>query len=297
MHYLISGGSGFIGRQLCRELLQDQHRVTVLTRSTVAAARVLPAAVQTVSELAQASAADVVVNLAGESIVGGRWSAARKQALLQSRLQTTQRLLQWMETAAPRPAVMISASATGYYGPHGDEALDESAPPGSDFGGELCRRWEAEASKAEALGVRLCLLRIGIVLGPGGGALAGMLPAFRFGLGGPMGDGRQWMSWVHLRDLTALIRWLAQSPQARGAYNGTAPKPVRNAEFARTLAGVLRRPALLRTPAQALRVLFGEMADILVAGQNVVPRRALAEGFGFAYPLLEDALRDVLSKP
>ncbi|MBL6749623.1 MAG: TIGR01777 family protein, partial [Nevskia sp.] len=278
MHFLISGGSGFIGRRLCAELLEQDHAVTVLTRSPAAAARVLPAGVRTVAETAQVSAADAVVNLAGASIVGGRWSAARKQVLLQSRLQTTQRLLQWMDAAARRPAVLVSASATGYYGPHGDAPLGEDAPAGGDFGAALCQRWEAEALKAEALGVRVCLLRIGIVLGAGGGALASMLPAFRLGLGGPMGDGRQWMSWVHLRDLTALIRWLAQNPQARGAYNGTAPQPVRNRDFARTLARVLRRPALLRTPALALKALFGEMADILLTGQNAPPRRALAEG-------------------
>jgi uncharacterized protein len=295
MRYLITGGTGFIGAALCAGLLRAGHQAVVLTRSAATAAARLPAGVEVVEDLAGLDEVDAVVNLAGASVVGGRWNATRKQLLLDSRIGTTRRLLQWIETAQRRPAVLVSGSAIGYYGPHGDEELDEDAPPGSDFSAELCRAWEAEAQRAEALGLRVCRLRIGIVLGPGGGALSSMLRPFRLGLGGPMGDGRQWMSWVHRADLVALIRWLAEGDGA-GAWNGTAPQPVDNAEFSRVLGRVLHRPARLTTPAFALRALFGEMSDLLLTGQRVLPRRALAEGFGFRYPTLEAALAELLGK-
>jgi uncharacterized protein len=295
MRYLITGGSGFIGTALCAELQRAGHQVLVLTRSAAAAAARLPAGVQAVDDLGGLEGVDAVVNLAGESIVGGRWTASRKQVLLDSRIGTTRRLLNWLEALPRRPAVLVSGSAIGYYGPHGAEELDEDAAPGEDFAAELCRAWEAEALRAEALGLRVCRLRIGIVLGPGGGALASMLRPFRLGLGGPMGDGRQWMSWVHRADLIALIRWLAESGRS-GAWNGTAPQPVDNAEFSRALGRALRRPARMTTPAFALRAMFGEMADLLLTGQRVLPRRALAEGFEFRFPQLEAALAEVLSR-
>jgi uncharacterized protein len=294
MRYLITGGTGFIGAALCADLLRAGHQALVLTRSAATATARLPAGIQAVEDLAGLDGVDAVVNLAGESIVGGRWSASRKQALLDSRIGTTRRLLHWLETLPRRPAVLVSGSAIGYYGPRGDEELGEDAAPGEDFPAELCRAWEAEAQQAEALGLRVCRLRIGIVLGPGGGALASMLTPFRLGLGGPMGDGRQWMSWVHRADLLALIRWLVENGAGAGAWNGTAPQPLDNADFSRTLARVLRRPALLRTPALALRLMFGEMADLLLTGQRVLPRRALAEGFVFRHPELGAALADIL---
>lgn len=295
MRYLISGGSGFIGRALCAELLAAGHQAVVLSRAPEQARRLLPAGVRIVADLQALDGADAVVNLAGASIVGGRWSAARKRLLLDSRIGTTRRLLDWMEGLQRRPRVLVSGSAIGYYGPRGDEELGEDAPPGADFGAQLCREWEAAALAAETLGLRVCRLRIGIVLGSGGGALAGMLRPFRLGLGGPAGDGRQWMSWVHRADLVALIRWLAETGRS-GAWNGTAPQPLDNAGFSRVLGRVLHRPARLTMPAFALRLLFGEMAELFLTGQRAVPRRALAEGFQFRFPALEAALAQVLSE-
>ncbi|MGH8037104.1 MAG: TIGR01777 family oxidoreductase [Stenotrophomonas sp.] len=291
MDILVTGGTGFIGRRLCARLLAQGHAVTVLTchpgRTTVAGAH-------SVARLEDVGPVQAVVNLAGEPIMQGRWTPARKQALLDSRLGTTRGLLAWMDGLHERPQVLVSGSAIGYYGPRGDEVLDEAAAPGHDFAAMLCRQWEAEAFKAEALGVRTCVLRTGIVLDRDGGALARMLPPFRLGAGGPMGDGRQWMSWIHREDLVGLIVWLLEHDNARGAYNGTAPEALPNAAFARTLAASLHRPALLTTPAFALKLAFGEMAGLLLTGQRVVPARALQDGYRFQYPELAQALHAIL---
>jgi uncharacterized protein (TIGR01777 family) len=290
MHYLITGGSGFIGSALCRHLTSEGQRVTVLTRSAARAKPRLPAGVALIERLDAVHAVDAVVNLAGENLSAHRWNAARKREFVASRVATTQRLLVWMTAQEPKPRVLVSGSAVGWYGPRGDEELGEDTAPGDDFSAHLCRAWEAEAGKAEALGVRVCRVRTGIVLGTNGGALKQMLLPFRLGIGGPMGSGRQWMSWIAREDLVALIRWLADHDNARGAYNGTAPAPMTNAQFARTLGAVLHRPALLPTPAFALKLLFGEMAELLLTGQRVVPKRAIAEGFAFRYPDLRSAL-------
>jgi uncharacterized protein len=294
MHYLITGGSGFIGSALCRSLIADGHRVTVLTRDIPRARGRVPDAAFVVDRLDFAQDVDAVVNLAGENLAGHRWTAVRKHEFVASRIGMTKRLLNWFERQDSPPAVLVSGSAIGWYGPCGDEELDEDADPGDDFSAHLCRDWEAEANKAEALGLRVCCVRTGIVLGADGGALKQMLLPFRLGIGGRIGSGRQWMSWIAREDIVALIRWLADSAAARGAYNGTAPSPVTNAEFARTLGTALHRPALLPTPAFALKILFGEMADILLTGQRVVPKRATAEGFAFKYPDLASALAAIL---
>lgn len=294
MNILITGGTGFIGQRLCARLQALDHQVSVLSRRPGKAD--LPG-VRQIGRLEEAGQVHAVVNLAGEPLTTGRWTAARKQVLLDSRLGTTRDLLAWMSALAERPRVLVSGSAIGYYGPRGDEPLDENASPGHDFAAMLCRRWEAEAFAAEALGVRTCVLRTGIVLGRDGGALARMLPPYRLGAGGPMGDGRQWMSWIHRDDLVGMIIWMLENPHARGAYNGTAPAPVTNAVFARTLAAALHRPALITAPAFALKLAFGEMAGLLLTGQNVLPQHALDEGFSFQYPTLERALQAILADP
>jgi len=294
MHHLITGGSGFIGSALCRGLAADGHRVTVLTRDIERARRRVPESIFLVDRLDFAEDVDAVVNLAGENLAGGRWTAARKHEFRASRIGTTKRLLDWIDRQERAPSVLVSGSAIGWYGPRGDEELDENAVAGNDFSAHLCRDWEAEAVQAEALGVRVCRLRTGIVLGAEGGALKKMLLPFRAGIGGRMGNGRQWMSWIARADLVALIRWLVENTSARGAYNGTAPMPVTNAEFARSLGAALRRPALLPTPAFALKILFGEMADILLTGQRVVPKRAAAEGLKFEFPDLAPSLAAIL---
>ena len=294
MHYLITGGSGFIGSALCRSLIADGHRVTVLTRDIVRARQRVPDAVFVIDRFDFAQEVDAVVNLAGENLASGRWTAARKHEFVASRIGMTKRVLNWIERQDSPPRVLVSGSAVGWYGPSGDEILDEGADIGNDFSAHLCRDWEAEADKAEALGVRVCRVRTGIVLGADGGALKKMLLPFRLGVGGPMGSGRQWMSWIARDDIVALIRWLADNDSARGAYNGTAPVPVTNAEFARSLGAAVGRPAFLPAPGFALKLLLGEMADVLLTGQRVVPKRATAEGFKFKYPDLAPALSAIL---
>ncbi len=293
MHVLVTGGTGFIGRALCQQLVRAGHEPCVLTRSPAKAAVEMPG-VQSIEHLEQAGPIEAVVNLAGEPLADGRWTAQRKQEFRDSRIGTTQRLLQWIEAQPVRPRVLVSGSAIGYYGPRDDAPVNEDAPAGSDFAAQLCRDWEAEALLAQALGLRVCTVRIGVVLGKDGGALAKMLPPFKLGAGGPMGDGRQWMSWVHRQDLVRLILWLLEHEHTQGAYNGTAPNPLRNRDLAHTLGKVLHRPAVLPTPAIALKLMFGEMSTLLLTGQQVVPVRAQAEGFVFEHPELEAALRDLL---
>lgn len=295
MHVLITGGTGFIGRALCPQLLQAGHQLTVLSRCKSPAPAQL-AGVQLIEHLEAAVGIDAVINLAGQPLAEGRWTAARKQLFRDSRIGTTRQLLAWMASLPQRPHTLVSASAIGYYGPRDDTPLLEDARHGGDYAAMLCRDWEAEAGKAEALGLRVCTLRIGIVLAREGGALAKMLPPFRLGLGGPMGDGGQWMSWVLRSDLVRLIQWLLENTAASGAYNGTAPQPVSNREFAHSLGRVLHRPARLTTPALALKLLFGEMATaLLLSGQRVLPTRAEAEGFVFRHRELEAALRETLA--
>lgn len=293
MHVLITGGSGFIGRAVARALLDRGERVTVLSRDPATARAALPAGAVVVPALPP-EGPDAVVNLAGENLGAHRWNAGRKQAFIESRAGTTHTLVSWMRALPAPPRALVSGSAVGYYGARGDETLDEDAPPGDEYQCELCRTWEAAAQDAEPLGVRVCRIRIGIVLGPDGGALAQMKLPFQLGLGGPLGSGRQWMSWIHREDLVRLILWLLEDDASRsGAYNATAPNPVTNRDFARALAASLGRPALLSMPAPAVRLLVGEMAHLLLTGQRVVPARALREGFRFRFPDLPGALRAV----
>ncbi|WAT14724.1 TIGR01777 family oxidoreductase [Xanthomonas fragariae] len=293
MHLLITGGTGFIGQALCPALLHAGHQVSVLTRDPRRAGRTLPgvAVVDTLNGIQ----ADAVINLAGEPLAAGRWTDARKQRFGASRLGITRQLHAWIaqQPTAQRPSVLISGSAVGYYGERGDTALTETDSAGEDFSAVLCRDWEAEANRIAALGPRVSRVRTGIVLDQNGGALARMLPAFRFGGGGPFGDGRHWMSWIHRADMVSLLLWLLQHGES-GAYNATAPNPVTNAEFTQTLAKVLHRPALLALPAGLLRIGFGEMADLLLISQKVLPQRALDAGFRFQYVDLEAALRAIL---
>ncbi|HEX7915286.1 TIGR01777 family oxidoreductase [Rudaea sp.] len=294
MRCLITGGSGFIGRALCRSLLADGHEPVVLTRDAGRARQHLLAEVALIEHLRDAGNFDAIVNLAGENLSDRRWTAARKRALRASRIDTTRKLVDWIAAQQRKPRVLVSGSAIGWYGPRGDEELDENASPGDDFAAQLCRDWEAEAEKASAFGVRVCRIRTGIVLDTGGGALAKMLLPFRLGLGGRFGDGRQWMSWVAREDEVRLIRWLLGAESAQGAYNATAPVPVTNADFTRALGTALHRPTILPAPAFALRLMLGEMANLLLTGQRVLPARAQAQGFVFRYGDLPAALNAIL---
>ena len=294
MRTLITGGSGFIGSALCRSLVGSGEDVIVLTRDAQRAHRRLPEQVVLVERVGNAGDVDAVVNLAGENLAAGRWPAARKHAIRESRIGTTRDLVEWIAARRDKPKVLISGSAIGWYGARGDEELGEEAQPGDDFATQLCRDWEAEAERAQALGLRVCRIRTGVVLHASGGALAKMLPPFRLGLGGRLGDGRQWMSWIARSDIVGLIRWLIKTESAQGVYNATAPTPVTNADFTRALGAALHRPALLPAPAFALRLMLGEMADLLLTGQRVLPLRAQAQGFRFRYSELSGALSEIL---
>ena len=293
MHVLLTGGTGLVGRPLARALAGAGHAVTIVSRSP----RRVPGRAIGWDELAAIMPeVDAVVNLAGESVASGRWTVERKHAIRASRVEGTRALVEAMRRAPKRPAVLVNASATGYYGPRGDEEVDETTPPGNDFLAGVCKAWEAAAVAAQPLGVRVVRLRFGIVLAPEGGALGRMLLPFRAGLGGRIGSGKQWMPWVHLDDVVAIALAAVTDAQWTGAVDVTAPAPVRNRDFAAALGHALSRPAFLPLPGVVLRLALGEMAEILLTGQRAVPAVAQQRGYTFAHPELAGALADCLGR-
>lgn len=298
MQLLVTGGTGFIGGELCRRLLCSGHRLTVLSRNPDRVAQRCGAEVKAIGHLEDIRSDgtfDAVINLAGEPIVDKRWSEARKRELRASRIALTRSLVSFLGRCDKPAPVLISASAIGYYGDQGDRPLDEEADAVNDFAHQLCRDWEREALNAEAFGTRVCMLRIGLVLGRGGGFLQKMAPLFRLGLGGPLGSGEQWMSWIHREDLLSIIDFLVTTEVLSGVFNGTAPHPVTNNQFSQALAREYGRSAPCRVPAFMLRAVMGEMSSLLLGGQRVLPKRLEKAGFDFKFPTLEDALRDVIS--
>ena len=302
MKCVIAGGSGFLGEALSRGLVTRGHEVVVLTR---AAARVhdgvryvtWPAEDQPGPWLEEINGAGAVVNLAGAGLADKRWSAARKEVLRASRIDSTRALVSAIRSATARPGVFVSGSAMGFYGAHeGPEPeFDESGPPGSDFLATLAVDWEAEAHAATALDCRVVLIRTGLVLASHGGALQKLITPFKLYVGGRLGHGRQVMSWIHLADWVALVSWLVEHPSATGPYNGTAPHPVSNAVLSKALGSALGRPSWLPVPGFVLRLVIGEMAGTaLLAGQRVIPRRALDAGFTFQYPDIDNAMRSAV---
>ncbi|WP_338479541.1 TIGR01777 family oxidoreductase [Pseudomonas trivialis] len=298
MHILLTGGTGLIGRQLCRHWLAQGHRLTVLSRQPETVARLCGAQVLGVGRLQDViGEVDAVVNLAGAPIADRPWTHKRKALLWSSRISLTESLLAWIEGLAQKPAVLISGSAVGWYGDGGERELTEaSGPVQDDFPSQLCIAWEETAQRAEALGVRVVLVRTGLVLAAEGGFLSRLLLPFKLALGGPIGNGRQWMPWVHIKDQIALIDFLLHKEDASGPYNACAPHPVRNREFARTLGQVLHRPAFMPMPAFALKVGLGELSGLLLGGQKAVPERLLAAGFTFQFTQLHAALDDLSSR-
>jgi len=292
--FLVTGGTGFVGTALCERLLAAGHPVTVLSRSPDEVAARFGGRAEATADLAALPAEpghDVLVNLAGESI-NQRWSDAVKERLRRSRLETTGAVVDYARRAGAQ--AVISASAVGYYGDRGDEELDESSPPADDFLARLCVDWEAVTEPLEEAGIRRCLVRIGVVLDRGGGALDQMLTPFKLGVGGRLGSGRQWMSWIHRQDLVGLIEHLAGADAASGPYDATAPNPVTNREFTKTLGSVLGRPTVLPVPGFAVKLMMGEMGAVVLGGQKVLPRRTLEAGYTFAYPELRGALEAIL---
>ena len=293
---LVTGGTGFIGQALVRCLLDGGHAVSVLTRNPARCARLFGGrarAVASAAELSPDDAFDALVNLAGAPVVGPRWSNDRKAQLLASRVGTTRALADWLAGAAHVPPVWIQASAIGYYGVRDpSEALAEDSRPGGGFMAELCTRWESAARQALRPGMRLVILRLGVVFGPGG-ALTPLLLPHRLGLGPRLGDGRQVMSWIHRDDVLALIAGALFDEAMQGAYNAVAPQAVTQAEFATAAGRELGRPVWLRLPAAPLRWLLGEMAELFVDGQRVLPARLLAAGWQFRFTTLRAALRDL----
>jgi uncharacterized protein (TIGR01777 family) len=298
MHILLTGGTGLIGRQLCRHWLAQGHRLTVLSRNPDAVARVCGAQVAGVGRLQEViGGVDAVVNLAGAPIADRPWTHKRKALLWSSRISLTENLLGWLEGLEQKPAVLISGSAVGWYGDGGERELTEACGPvQDDFPSQLCIAWEETAVRAEALGIRVVLVRTGLVLAAEGGFLSRLLLPFKLALGGPIGNGRQWMPWVHIQDQIALIDFLLHKADASGPYNACAPHPVRNREFAQTLGQVLHRPAFMPMPAFALKVGLGELSGLLLGGQKALPERLLAAGFTFQFTELRAALDDLSSR-
>lgn len=297
MRVAISGVTGLIGGALAKSLMKDRHEVIGLTRRTKLAEPMRTVSWDVGSNRFDASGlegVDAVVHLAGEP-VAQRWNAATKSRIRDSRVNGTRLLVEGLKSLSTRPKVLVSGSAVGYYGARGDESLTETSASGDDYLAEVCREWEAEAQTAEQLNIRCVLPRIGIVLSTHGGALKKMLTPFKLGVGGPVGDGKQYMSWIHIVDVVGILRYSLENESLTGPINATAPAPVTNAEFTKSLGRAVHRPAFLPAPGFALRLAFGEMADaLLLAGQRVFPEKTVASGYAFRFGALDPALRDIV---
>ncbi len=300
MRVLVTGATGFVGRRLCGVLNAEGHQVVALSRNPESARRKIPTLERVHGwdpetgppPLEAFVAVAGVVNLAGES-VAGRWTESKRQAIRNSRVVGTRHLVRGIAAASTTPRVLVSASAIGFYGDRSEEELTEDSAPGQDFLAQTCQDWEREALRAREYGVRVVNPRIGIVLGPEGGALEAMLLPFKLGAGGPLGSGRQWWSWVHRDDLARLIVFALDS-NCQGPLNATAPHPIRQKDFAKVLGKVLHRPAFMPAPAVALKIVLGGFSTELLSSKRVLPRKTQNDGFRFQFPELETALREAL---
>ena len=298
MHIAVSGSSGLVGSALVPFLTEGGHRVTRLVRRPAGGDDVAWDIAQGVKDLPRLEGVDAVVHLAGENIAAGRWTAARKETIRRSRVEGTRRLCESLARLSRRPKVLVSASAVGFYGNRGEEMLREDSAPGSDFLAQVCREWEAATEPASRAGIRVVQLRFGMILSPAGGALKKMLLPFKLGAGGRIGSGTQYVSWIGIDDVAGVIHHAIVTESLQGPVNAVTPTPVTNAEYTRTLARVLSRPAVVPMPAFAARLAFGELADaLLLASQRVIPTRLQASGYKFRYPELEGALRHLLGRP
>jgi uncharacterized protein (TIGR01777 family) len=302
MKILVTGATGLIGRSLCRSLTNDGHAVIALSRSPTKATGLAAAKIykwNPQSELPPAEsldAVDAVVHLAGEPIAARRWTDEQKKRIRDSRVVSTIYLVDAINSLERRPSVFVSGSAVGFYGDRGDEILEEASSPGIGFMSDVCREWELEAERATEMGLRVALVRTGVVLSLEGGALQKMIRPFKLGVAGKLGSGQQWFPWIHIEDIVGIFRLALFDASLEGAANGTAPEPVTNAEFTKQLARALHRPAFLPVPEFGLRALMGEMADVLLSSQRVVPKVALGAGYKFLFPTLAEALNDLLGE-
>ncbi len=305
MKILVTGATGFVGKVLLKVLQKRGHDIVVLTRNVEAAGSKIPVHCRAhewdpAASLPPNEALDgveAVVHLAGENIAGGRWTARRKRMISDSRVISTRHLVQAMERMDTKPRVFVSASAIGIYGDAGDSLLTEESPLAEGFLAEVCKDWENEIFKAKNSGIRTVALRTGVVLGNDGGAMDKMLPPFRMGLGGPLGNGRQWMSWIHILDLAHMYIHAIENDSVEGAYNAVSPQPEQNTQFTKTLGECLNRPAILPVPGFALKLVFGEMAEILLASQKVSAEKIINTGFVFGFPELPSALKEITEHP
>ncbi len=302
MNVLVTGVTGLIGRALCQRLKSEGHQVVGLSRTAKNANPLAVDEMYSWDPMAGAppqaafQGVDGVIHLAGEPIAEGRWSDEKKKRIRESRITGTRNLVEGLRAAENKPSVFISSSAVGIYGDRGDEQLDEHSKPGSGFLEDVCKEWEAEAARARELGIRVVEIRTGVVLAADGGALAKMLPPFKAGVAGPLGNGHQWFPWIHLDDIVGLYLFALNTPTLNEPLNGTAPEAVTNAEFTKQLAGALHRPAFIPVPAFGLKLLFGEMAAVLLASQRVLPKAALHAGYKFKYATLAPALQDLVGE-
>lgn len=302
MRAIVTGGTGLIGRALCRELVDHGHEVIVLSRNPDKKEEGLPSQVETVGWDAQSargwgdrvSETDAIVNLAGAGLADGRWTDERKRSILESRVKAGQAVLEAVSAAATRPKVVIQSSAVGYYGPRGDEVLNEDAAPGSDYLARVCFDWEASTAPVVRMGVRRPVIRTGIVLTTEGGAFPKILLPFKLFAGGPMGNGSQYWPWIHINDEVRAIRFLMENETASGPFNLTAPNPLTNKQFASVVGQAMGRPSLMPAPAFALKLALGEMSTVLLDGQRAVPSRLQELGFEFDFATLDAALKDLL---
>ncbi|QSP94078.1 TIGR01777 family oxidoreductase [Marinobacter salinisoli] len=296
---LLTGGTGFIGQELCPVLINRGYELTVLSRQPASTVMSLCGPVETTRDLSQLRSHpgfDAIINLAGEGIADQRWSNARKKALRDSRIGLTQTLVEVVRSWEAPPQVLVSGSAVGYYGDQGDMDVTETTAPHDEFTHQLCRDWENAALALTADNVRVCLSRTGIVAGPDGGFLKRMSLPFKLGLGGRLGSGQQYMPWIHRTDVVGALTWMLENADANGPYNVVSPNPVSNSEFTRCLGDVLHRPTLLPAPETALKVALGDMSRLLLTGQKARPEKLLQEGFTFQFPDLRTALEDIFQK-
>jgi len=300
MKILITGGTGFVGKQLTSRLVQEGNEVTILTRS-VKESRQTPKGISYLQGdptqkgpwQEAISDHDVIINLAGASIFS-KWTEEQKKAIRDSRVNTTRNIVEGIEPRHEKKITLFSASAVGYYGFHGDEELTEQSPPGNDFLARIAVEWEGEALKAKEKGVRVVITRFGIVLGEMGGALGRMIPLFKKFVGGPIGSGRQWFSWVHIKDLAEAFAFLIKHPEISGPVNVCSPNPVKNRDLAMALGKVLHRPSFMPAPGFMIKLVLGEFGSVILEGQRVVPRQLLDRGFVFQYPDIDKALQSII---